>query len=58
MRNRLLNHHRENSSVRYASVVVFIVMLNKCLAYPYAVSESKGKIKYGSIIPLLKEMGL
>ena len=58
MRKRLSNHHRDDSFIRYATVAVFILMLNKCFAYPYDVSESKGQLKYGSIIPLLKEMGL
>ena len=58
MRKRLYNNPREYSSIRYATVVVFILMLNKCFAYPYEVSESKGQLKYGNIIPLLKEMCL
>ena len=58
MRKRLLNYHRDDSSVRYATIVVLIMMLNQCFAYPYEVSESKGQLKYGNIIPLLKEMCL
>ena len=58
MRKRLSNHHRDDSSIRYATVAVFILMLNKCFAYPYEVSESKGKLKYGITVPFLKEMGL